>query len=234
MRRGFSFIIATAVALMAAAGSARAEQIENGLYLRTLYAFGNLSINTVYFGAGNKIVIDPSCGTDPIDFDAEAKANPKKVGTYALAGSTITVTWGGGAKAEKLSVEFEKGTLSAYDGGLVSKADAFPKNHRLNGTYAWGGTTANVSASKTLAFSGDGTFSMNALGGIHHIPGKGGVAEKTDSGTYTLSGNTLTLSANGQTAKHTVIPMNTALDPAKAKVGDDHLIFDGLNLKREK
>ena len=27
---------------------------------------------------------------------------------------------------------------------------------------------------------------------------------------------------------------NTALDPTKAKLSDQHLIFDGLNLKREK
>lgn len=37
-----------------------------------------------------------------------------------------------------------------------------------------------------------------------------------------------------KSTKHTVLPFNTALDPTKAKLSDEHLIFDGLNLKREK
>jgi len=40
--------------------------------------------------------------------------------------------------------------------------------------------------------------------------------------------------ANGQTTAHTVIPFNTALDPAKAELKDQHLIFDSLSLVRER
>ncbi|HLX60080.1 MAG TPA: hypothetical protein VKX17_02240 [Planctomycetota bacterium] len=230
-----AFMLAPIAAILLVATTARAEQIESGLYLRTLYAFGNLSINTLYFGPGNKIAIDPAHGVHPIDFDAEAKDNPKNVGTYTLAGAKVNVSWGGGKPAQTLSVEFSGGKLSAFDGGLVSKAEAFPKDHKLTGQFAWGATTANASSSRTIIFAAAGTYSMTTLGGIHHVPGNNAATEKTETGSYALSGNTLTLSpANGTAVKHTVIPMNTALDPAKAKLGDEHIIFDGINMRREK
>jgi hypothetical protein len=40
--------------------------------------------------------------------------------------------------------------------------------------------------------------------------------------------------SSGEVTKHTVLPYNTALDPNQAKLSDEHLIFDGNNLKREK
>jgi hypothetical protein len=76
---------------------------------------------------------------------------------------------------------------------------------------------------------------MTQIGGIRGVPGKPGVAEKTVQGTYKLTGNTLTLTtSDGDVTKHTVMPFSTALDPKKAKLSDEHLIFDGANLKREK
>ena len=178
--------------------------------------------------------MDPPHGTDPFDFDAAAREFPDRVGSYTLQGNTIRVAWGGKG-AQALPVEFEKGKLSAFDGGLDIKADAFPPNHRLAGTFAGGGSTANVSSSRTLTLSANGTYSMTTLGGIRNIPGNAGVAQGTETGAYTLGGNTLALrAANGQTTTHTVLPFNTALDPAKAKLTDEHLIFDSGNLARER
>ncbi|MFO0810016.1 MAG: hypothetical protein U0746_15450 [Gemmataceae bacterium] len=212
-----------------------AADIQPGLYLRTTYAFGNLALNTIYIGTGNRIAIDPKNGIDPFDFDAAAKESPSKVGTFRIEGNKIVVTWTGGKKVEKLDVEFEKGVFSAYDGGLVTKAESYPKNKTLAATFAGSGQTANVSAARTLTLSADGKYTMTLLGGIRGIPGKPGVAETTVQGTYKLNGNTLALTAsNGQVTKHTVMPFNTALDPKKAKLSDEHMIFDGANLKREK
>ena len=54
-------------------------------------------------------------------------------------------------------------------------------------------------------------------------------------GTYKLGGNTLMLRATGgEVTKHTVLPFSTAIDPSKAKLSDERMIFDGTNLKREK
>lgn len=216
----------------AAAGAA--SPIATGLYLRTTYFAGSLSLDTLYFGPGNRLVINPPHGVDPVDFEALAKELPDRVGTYVIQGNTIRITWANG-KTDQLPVEFEGGAISAYDGGLMVKADAYPPNQRLSGTYAWGGSTANVSAARTIQLSADGTYSMTALGGIRSIPGNNGSAQATETGTYTLGGNTLVLHpANGRVASHTVLPFNTALDPAKATLADDHLIFDGISLVRER
>ena len=216
------------------ASQAIGQEIEPGLYLRTTYAFGNLSLSTVLIGPDHKIAMDPKNGVDPFDFDAAAKDSSQKVGTFKIDGAKAEVAWSGG-KTEKLDVEFDKGKFSALDGGLISKADAYKKDQTLDAQYAGSGQTANVSSSVTIVFTAGGDYTMTRLGGIRAIPGATGIAEKTEKGTYKLSGNTLTMTgADGKVAKHTVLPMNTALDPAKAKINDDHMIFDGANFKREK
>jgi hypothetical protein len=220
--------------LFFAVSTASCADIEPGLYLRTLYAGGHLDISSVYFAAGNKIAVDPNDGVDPFDFDAAAKKRPDLVGTYKLNGDKIDITWANG-KSDSFSVEFEKGKISALNGGLMSKADAFPKDKKLAATYANIGTTKNVSGSFTITLTSDGKFTTDGLGGIRGIPGNTGVAEKITQGTYKLSGNTLILTtSDGAETKHTVMPFSTALDPAKAKMSDEHLIFDSANLKREK
>ncbi len=212
-----------------------AQDIETGLYLRTTYAFGNLSLNTLYVGKDHMIAIDPRNGIDPFNFKAAAKQSPSTVGAFKIEGKKILVTWTGANKAEERDIEFDNGTFSAYDGGLVTKADAYPRNHTLTATFAGSGQTENVSSSRTIAFTSDGKYTMTQLGGIRRTPGKNGVAEKTVKGTYKLSGNTLTLTtSDGDITKHTVLPFSTALDPTSATLSDEHMIFDSANLKREK
>ncbi|MCE9563545.1 MAG: hypothetical protein K8U57_16005 [Planctomycetes bacterium] len=228
-------VLATLSSLFLSPPAAHADDIEPGLYLRMTYAFGNLSLNTIYIGTGNNIAIDPKNGIDPFDFKVAAKESSQKVGTFKIEGNKILVTWTGATKAERLDVEFEKGKFSVYDGGLVSKADAYAKNQTLEATFAGSGQTANVSSSRTLSLTSGGKYTMTQIGGVRGVPGKTGVAEKTVQGTYKLAGNTLTLTTSaGDVTKHTVMPFNTALDPKKAKLSDEHLIFDGANLKREK
>ena len=38
----------------------------------------------------------------------------------------MEVTWGGGRAAQSLRIERQKGKMSALDGGLISKAEAYP------------------------------------------------------------------------------------------------------------
>ncbi|HVU37265.1 MAG TPA: PDZ domain-containing protein [Opitutales bacterium] len=218
----------------AAPALAAATPIASGLYLRTVYFSGSLSINTLYFAPGNRLVVDPPHGVDPLDFDAVSRELPDRVGTYAIQGDSIRITWANG-KTSQLPVEFDGGTIAAYDGGLLVKAEAYPPNQRLSGTYAWGGSTTNASAARTLQLSADGTYTMTSLGGIRSVPGDTTSAQETETGTYTLGGNTLVLRpANGRSASHTVMPFNTAIDPAKAGLADQHLIFDGISLVRER
>ncbi len=220
--------------LLSVAPNLHAAEIAPGLYLRTTYAFGNLSLSTIYVGADYQIALDPRGGVDPFDFAAAAKDANQKVGTFKIEGQKIVVTWTGG-KIEKLDVEFDKGAFSAFDGGLTTKADAYSKDQTLVGQFAGSAQTANVSSSLTIQFAKDGTYSLSRLGGVRGTPGNNGVAQSAETGKYQLTGNTLTMtSAAGKATKHTVLPMNTALEPTKAQLSDEHIIFDSGNLKREK
>src|SRR5438105_2406138 len=121
MNRRITAIFAAWAALAAMGSVARADDIAPGLYLRSAYAFGNLSLNTIFIGAGNRIAIDPKGGTDSFDFAAAAKQSPGTVGAFKIEGKKIACTWANG-KTDRLDVEFEKGAFSAYDGGLITKA----------------------------------------------------------------------------------------------------------------
>ena len=72
----FIVLMVTFLALFSAPVPANADDVEAGLYLRTTYAFGNLSLNTIYIGAIHRIAIDPKNGTDPFDFKTAAKESP--------------------------------------------------------------------------------------------------------------------------------------------------------------
>lgn len=220
-----------ALALLAACGSHARGDLGDGLYLRTLYAFGNLDISTIYLGPGNQIIMNPDGGIDPLDV---SKFDPKTVGKYKLNGTKLNVQWGGGLPAQDLDVEIKDGNLSAYDGGLVVKAGAYEKNQTLEGTYGGSMAVGNVSAAREITFTKDGRFTMGTLGGVSTSV-TGGTAQSTKTGTYTLSGNTLTLKfSDGTVTRHTVIPYSTATDAASAKLDDEKMIFEHMVLKREK
>ena len=87
-----------------------------------------------------------------------------------MAGNSFLVTWAGTSAPQKVPVEFQNGKFSAYDGGLVTKADVYAKDQKLNATYAGLGTTANVSALRTLTLTSDGKYTMTLVGGVRSIP----------------------------------------------------------------
>jgi hypothetical protein len=231
--------------LLALSAVSRAADIEPGLYLNTSYSNGYTSIGTVLIGPDHKFALNPRNGIDPFDWEAAAKASPGSVGTFTVVGNSVKVTLASG-KTVGYEAEFSGGTFSAFDGGLITKAEAYKKDQTLDQSYGGSIGTENVTSVISLTFKSDGTYTMNRLGAI--TGGKVGddttrggenrgnaSAESTVKGTYKLSGNTLTLTPDGGKAeKHTVLPFNTALDPKKAKIGDDHMIFDSRKLVREK
>jgi hypothetical protein len=67
-----------------------------------------------------------------------------------------------------------------------------------------------VASVKSLTFTTDGTFHGSAIGALSANTSAGtvtGSSETSDAGTYSLSGNTLTLRHNGgPVTRHTVYP----------------------------
>ncbi len=231
------FFLALNVLLLASCSNPNEYE---GLWLRTYYGFNQLQTDTVYFH-GDQIAWNPKGGVDPFDFDAAKKDAPGMIGTFKVNGSQMEIAWGGDRGKQSLKIEREKGRMSALDGGLVSKVGAYSKDERMDKTFGGvitAGGTNGVTAGRSITFTKGGTFSMSTLGTAElnpNVPGGTGSVSADFSGTYSLSGNTLTLKyANGKAEKHTVFPYSTALDPAKAELGDEKLFYDSMMLRREK
>ena len=174
------------------------------LYLRTFgRAYGSrytLDINWVFLGADGTIVYDPVGGADPIDYKAEEQNNPGRIGKYQIAGKKLLITWRNGKKDE-WSIETKGGDLTSMDGGIVTRQDRMPAGYRLSGQYSSLAVMPNVAGSRTFVFSKDGTFTLNTLGTVTTSE-VSGQKEWDSKGTYTINGNTLTLTfANGQVKK---------------------------------
>ncbi len=218
-------------------GCGHASGGQDGLYLRTSYAFGHLDTSTVYL-EGDRIAWNPKGGINPFDFAAAEKSDPQNVGHFKINGDQMEVTWGGGRAAQSLRIERQNGKMSALDGGLISKAEGYPADKRLDASYGGVMSAGAVSAGRTLNLSKDGHCNMSTLGTVElssDVPGGTGSASSQTSGTYKLGGNTLTLNfADGKTERHTVIPYSTAIDPAKAELSDGKLFFDQFMLRRER
>ncbi|HEX3359184.1 MAG TPA: lipocalin family protein [Tepidisphaeraceae bacterium] len=221
------------------AGCARASDTD-GLYLRTAFAFNQIESTTFYLH-GDQIAWNPKGGVDPFDFAAAEKSEPANVGHFKINGDQMEITWGGGRAAQSLKIERQNGKMSALDGGLVSKVGSYSNDQKLDATFGGvmlAGGEGGITGGRTITFAKDGHFSTATLATAElnpNVAGGTGSVASDNSGTYTLSGNTLTLNfAGGKTEKHTVFPYNTSTDPANAKLDDEKLFYDTFQLARER
>jgi hypothetical protein len=177
------------------------------LYLRTYgYTMNgrySLNIDWVFLGNDGTIVFNPVGGVDPIDYKTEAEQNTKNIGKYTLNGSTLHITWRTG-KTDKWSTEKKGGEFSSIDGGIVSRQAKMPAGYRLAGQFAATAVTANLGSVSTFQFRKDGSFTLESIGTVS-TPDVTGKKEWSNGGTYSITGNTLTLRFNdGKVTKSVV------------------------------
>jgi len=184
------------------------------LYLRTTMFYSSygssLDISWIYMGADGVVVYNPKHGVNPINYQAEVADNAGNAGHYKIAGDMINVTWSNG-KTASWKMEYDKsGVVSAIDGGIVTLQPPLPAGYRLSGRYAASAVMPNVSAVNTMIFKKDGTFTSERSGAVS-TTNTSGYADNTYAGTYTINGNTLTLTFNSgkkETAVLTVWKMD--------------------------
>lgn len=194
------------------------------VYLRTTI-FRGLHISWVYLGKDGVIIKDPKHGVNPVNLAAEKKDNPDYTGTYKQVGGKLLITWQNGKSAE-WSIEFDdKKAISAIDGGLATKQPPLPADYRIEGRFSARASTANLLSSTTLTFSKDGTFTQGSFGGVSTAD-TGATSQSSTSGTYTISGNTLTLIFADGKKTHSVI---TIMD-----LGKRYLVIDSASYPQEK
>jgi hypothetical protein len=158
------------------------------LYLRTTL-FNGLSISWVYLGNDGMIVLNPKNGVDPLDIEQEKQNNAGNVGAYKINDNKMQITWLDG-KTTEWSLEYDKGEMSAMDGGLVSLQTGLPAGYMLDGQYAASAMLPNVGQIRTFVFKPDGTFTLNTMG-VVQTEDMGSTSQNDQKGTYTINGNTM-------------------------------------------
>ncbi len=165
------------------------------LYLRTYMWTGmygsSLDISWIFMDDKGNIVKNPKHGVNPVDWAKEKKDNQKQTGTYKVQGNKLAINWSDG-KTATWSTEKKNGKYSAIDGGITTKQTGMPKNYRIEGQYASSVVLPNVAATSTLVFKKDGTFTSSNYGTVS-TPDVSGESQQGNTGTYDISGNTLTM-----------------------------------------
>lgn len=207
----------------------------DGLYLRVQMGSGSITLEHFFFTADGRVVQGvPSGG---LDGDVMDRVRTSDVQRYELVGDELVFTDATGKRTEHGFKRLEDGDLE-LDGLYTASVPLFLPGAKLDGS--WGssasvgaGTGATVSAAWTLAFRPDGTFTSSGVGGtsIETRTGSAGAESSFESeGTYTLSGNTLTLvHADGRTTRHTVYPYGEGEQTARP----ERVNVDGRMYKRE-
>lgn len=169
------------------------SKAQTGLFMRTQFWGSQLEISWLFFTNDKKIIRNPKFGANPLNVQKEMAENSKNIATITqLNGGKMSLTWGDGRK-QTINVEFTKGVLSAFDGGLCSKATPFAFKYFDNKKYSGLASYGNVTRSVTMFLGKDGKFSTERLGSVSGSGNFSGAAaaKGSDAGTYIINGNTI-------------------------------------------
>jgi len=189
------------------------------LYLRHIrWLTGGTSLNWYFFADNGTIVLDPKHGTNPVDLAAERVDNMKNMGTYSFSNNLLSIKWVNGLSTE-VEVEYKNGELIRIDAfSIVMRLTGMPANYKLNGTYSGVMGVGSVAQGRTFTFTNNGTFTSVNTGYVSTGMGNAS-AEKSNSGNYTINGNTLVLNyADG------------SIEKAPIAIWDDRLVINNTSL----
>lgn len=227
MRLILSLLVANLLTLFSAAYAAE----PNGLYLMTRYIMGSsLEVAGWYFKNGH-VSNHPVGNIQQFDFGKAAAEAPNNTGTYTISGNKLTIKWANG-KQETADMEPDASGF-CWQMGIFCPVKPFPANQKLEGKYTGGASAGYGKAvnATTITFSGNGQYSLGQVGSVHSDTSNGtqlragSVGE--ESGTYQLSGTTLTLKGSGKTRQILTFPYD---DGTTGPSG--HLFFDSCMLKK--
>lgn len=206
----------------------------SGIYFRMISYYNgsyfSFQQEHYFFSRDGKVFYGvPPGGPENFDWAAAAQKWPTKTGTYDIADGKLTITWGGDANPKVKQMPFAR----TDDGNIeleeiyTSRVGKFDPDTKLEGTFSWagsagGGTGAYVGSARSITFAKDGTFTSSALG-MATIQARGDTAttsaESQSAGTYSISGNTMTLKhQDGRETQHTVYPFTNVDDEMEINV----------------
>lgn len=185
--------------------------------MRTAMSGNSLNISWIYLGNDGAIVRNPAAGADPIDLSKEKTLNAANTGTFVTEGNKLLISWSNGKKAE-WKIEKDGGRIKGIDGGVVTQPSVMPAGYKLDGSYTASAVSANASSVNTFVFKKDGGFELKRSGTVS-TDDVSSQSSDQKKGSYSISGNTLTLKFSDGTVEKALINI---LDIA----GDKYLIIN--------
>lgn len=223
--------VCAAIAMMTFGGIAFAAT-PDGLYLMTRFnSFSNsLEIKGWYFKNG-QATYQPYGNLANYDFKAAAAKCPHAVGSYSISGNSMTINWANGKKSTGKYETKDNGCFN-FDLGIFCPAKPFTSS-TIDGTFTGGASVGGgaVANGTTITFSPNGTYKLNTAGSVSTTGREVGAfagSVGSESGTYKLSGTTLTLNGGGRTRQIVSFPYDDGTKGPQPR----NIFYDGVILKR--
>jgi hypothetical protein len=229
--------LAASLLLIAHVAGAAAAGPKDGLYLMLRYWSGTLELDAYYF-KGGQVVRGPMGNIATLDFAALRSRVPYKVGEVAMAGNKMRIEWGDGTASENTFEPEANGACFGFDAGTFCPVTGFAPGEKLSGSFEGGLRAGNdrtaVGNVRTIVFSSDGTYRMDAMATELDLEQKSDQllawSAGNEQGTYELDGTALKLDPVGR-KPYVVLtfPYDVGGNP---KTAPDHIYFGGTMLKR--
>lgn len=207
----------------------------DGLYLMVRVLMGSSPEISGWYFKNGKLSNRPMGNVANFDFNAAARANPDKTGTYTISGKKMIINWSNGKKSEG---DYEPGDHNCFywDMGSFCPVQPFPPGTKLSGTFE-GGASAGygaVSNAHTLILNADGTYKMSSASSLKSDSSNGsqlyGGASGEESGTYSINGTTMTMTGGGKTRQVLTFPYDDGTKGPQPR----RIMFDAIMMKHTK
>jgi hypothetical protein len=207
----------------------------DGLYLMVRVWMGSSPEISGWYFKNGRVSNRPLGNIANFDFNAAAKADPDKTGTYTISGKKMIFNWANGKKQEG---DYEPGDHGGFfwDMGNFTPVQPFPAGTKLSGVFEGGASAGygSVSNAHTITFSPDGTYKMSSASSLKSDGRNGnqlyGGASGEESGTYSINGTTMTMTGGGKTRQVLTFPYDDgSKGPAPRRI-----MFDAIMMKHTK
>lgn len=209
-----------------------AEALPDGPYLRSEFSGGHLS-NVIFVFKSGQAAMGAGGDLEKFDFAAHKARNPKNAGTYTRSGDTLKISWGDGTAWEG-KIKPDKAGGFDYRSSGYAPVKRLEKGAVLEGKFLGGASAAGASVGFNYVFKADGTYASASAGSVSSGSRKSVATASSSSaegGTYSVSGNQLTLlPAGGKARTHFVHYVPTQAGPR----APDMLIVDSMVITRSK
>lgn len=208
----------------------------DGAWLRTeSFFWGNslsLTNHVWFFTANGRVARAPAGGFDPVAFAAADTTAYAVAGVYRVDGDKLIVHWAKDDHPTDYAFERQDDGSIKISGIGCTPVRPLPHDWRFSGTFSGGVSGGGASASSTLVFRSDGSFTRSSAASISTESRESVVSAGSTSGaagSYAFDGFTLRLvETDGTVIQHTV----AAFGAADAAGLPEYLYLDGRMMER--